>query len=115
VLAFHLQNEKPQERGPRPSESGWLLWLDDESAELSFLLFFLAQLTVLFLESLDATGAVHVLLLAGEKRMAGRANLQVNLAFGRSRVPRLATGATDNGFDIFRMNSLLHATVSFRS
>ena len=48
----------------------------------------------LLVEPLDAALGVEQLLLAGEKRMAGSADLEVQLVLGRARLERVATRAT---------------------
>src|SRR5882757_3008179 len=58
------------------------------------------------LEALDASGRVDQLLLAGEERMAGAADLQANLVLGRMRLEGVAARAGDGhhielGMDVF--------------
>src|SRR5262245_19854574 len=65
-------------------------------------------LRVFLLESFDATRGIDQLLFAGEKRMAIRANFNVDLFFGRTRRARGAAGAHDLTFDVFGMNAFFH-------
>lgn len=66
-------------------------------------------LTITPIEAIHAAGRVNQLLLAGKKRMAGRADFNVEIAFARrTRLKRLATGAGHGYFFIFRVNSGFH-------
>jgi len=68
---------------------------------------------VFLIETLDTTSSVNQLLLAGEERMAVRADFNVNVFLGRSRRPGMAAGANDVTFDVFWMNSFFHFHFSF--
>src|SRR5689334_11018336 len=71
----------------------------------------LPALAVLAVEALDAARGIDELLLAGEERMAGRADLDVDR---RDRGPGLddvAARAGDDGLLVLRMNAFLHDRV----
>src|SRR4051812_26745539 len=59
-------------------------------------------------EPLDAPFGVEQLLPAGEKRMAVRADFEVQLGFGRLRLPGGAAGAARLDVEILRVNPFLH-------
>src|SRR5580765_8066377 len=60
-------------------------------------------------ESVDAAGRINQLLLAGEERMAGRADFHVQVfLLGRPCFKTLAAGATYGYFFVFRVNSGFH-------
>ena len=60
-------------------------------------------------EPIHAAGGIDQFLLAGKERMAGRANLDVEIAFARrTGFKSLATGAGHGDLFIFRVNSRLH-------
>jgi hypothetical protein len=65
---------------------------------------------VFLLEALDAAGGVHEFLLAGEERMAARADFHAqHLAFdGRASLEGVATGAMHRDGMIVGMNTGLH-------
>ncbi len=66
-------------------------------------------LTIATVESINSSRRVNQLLLAGEKWMAGRANLDVQFAFAcRTCFESLAACASHCDFIIFRMNSGFH-------
>jgi len=66
-------------------------------------------LGVLAAEALDPAGGIHKLLLAGEERMAGRADFYVDVAFmGRSCGKAAAARAHDAYFVVSGMNGCLH-------
>src|SRR5437879_5355332 len=68
-----------------------------------------ASLGVLAAEALDATSGVHQFLLAGEKRMAARADFYVNVALmGRTRRKGAAARAMHAHFVVCRMNRCPH-------
>ena len=70
---------------------------------------FRSLLAVTPVEAIHATGSIDQLLLAGKERMAGRANLDVQIALTRrTGLESLATGAGDSYLVIFRVNSRLH-------
>src|SRR6266571_77546 len=61
------------------------------------------------IETIHASRRVNQLLLARKKRMASRANLNVQITFARrARLKGLATSAGHRDFLIFRMNSGFH-------
>jgi hypothetical protein len=60
------------------------------------------------LESFDAAGRINELLFAREKGMTVGTDLQVNLGLRGSGTERLAACASDNRFDVFRMDTLFH-------
>ena len=59
-------------------------------------------------EFFDATGGVDEFLLAGEKRMAGGADTDSNVAPGRAGVIHRAARANDVGLVILWMNACFH-------
>jgi hypothetical protein len=70
---------------------------------------FFSFLTVLLLETLDATCCVDQLLFPRKERMAVRADFNVNFFLRRTRGPGSAAGAaSDMAFDVFGMNSFFH-------
>ena len=64
--------------------------------------------TITAREFLDATGGVDELLFPGEKRMAGGADADSNVSFGRASVINRAARANDIGLLIIGMNVRLH-------
>jgi hypothetical protein len=64
--------------------------------------------TVFFLEPFDAAGGVDQFLLAGEKRVAGRADFQADLFPGGTGLEPVSAGAADGYLVILRMNLALH-------
>ena len=64
---------------------------------------------ILAAEALHPAGGIHKLLLAGEERMARRANFYVDVAFmGRSSGKAAAACAHDAYFVVSGMNRCLH-------
>jgi len=59
-------------------------------------------------EFFHAPGGVDEFLLASEKRMAGGADADFNVSFGRASVINRAARANDVGLLIIRMNVRLH-------
>ena len=59
-------------------------------------------------EFLNATGGIDKLLFAGEKRMAGRADTDSNVAPGRAGVIHRAARANDVGLVVFWVNACFH-------
>jgi hypothetical protein len=59
-------------------------------------------------ELLDATGGIDKFLFAGEKRMAGRADTDSNIAPGRAGVIHRAARANDVRLVILWMNACFH-------
>src|SRR5438477_557404 len=59
-------------------------------------------------EFLNSTCGVDEFLLAGKKRMAGRANTDSNVAPGRAGVIHRAARANDIGLRIFWVNACFH-------
>jgi hypothetical protein len=64
--------------------------------------------TVTLGEFFNATGGIDKFLFAGEKRMAGCANTDSNVAPGRAGVIHRAARANDVGLVIFWMNACFH-------
>ena len=60
------------------------------------------------MELVHASSGVDELLLAGEKRMASRANAELDVLLGRTRFVRCAAGANDHSLLIIGMNFWLH-------
>jgi hypothetical protein len=84
--------------------------LDLLGASLGLLGFCLVGLSVLAAEALDASGGIDQLLLAGEKRVAIRADFEVNIALmGGSGGKRVPAGAHHADFVICGMNLLFHS------
>jgi|GEM_PF-4167601 len=63
---------------------------------------------VLAVESFDATGGINQLLLAGEKRVTARTDLESDLRLGRTRLPRFTARTVNGGGNILWMNIRLH-------
>ena len=61
-------------------------------------------------EFLNAAGGVDKLLFAGEKRMAGGADTDSNVAPGRAGVIHRAARANDVGLVIFWMDACFHSS-----
>ena len=73
------------------------------------LLLYWFRLGVLAAEALDSAGGIHKLLLAGEERMAGRADFYVDVAFmGRSCGKAAAARAHNAYFVVSGMDGCLH-------
>ena len=69
----------------------------------------LGLLAVALVEAVNTSGGVDELLLAGEERVAGRADFKVQLVLARrARLEGVAAGAGDCDLFVFGMNSLLH-------
>jgi hypothetical protein len=60
------------------------------------------------LESFDAAGRINQFLLAGEERMAFRADFEMDLRFRRPRFEGLAAGAPYDRVDVVGMYVCLH-------
>ena len=70
---------------------------------------FRGLLTITPVKAIDAAGRINQLLLARKKRMAGRANLNMEIALARrTRLKSLAAGAGNSYFFIFGVNSGFH-------
>src|SRR5262249_10350064 len=67
---------------------------------------------VLALELLDAAGRVHVLHLAGEERVTGRADLDRDVLLRAARLELVAAAAGDGGFFVLRVDAVFHGVVS---
>src|SRR5437588_13044306 len=71
-------------------------------------------LTITPIETIHASRGVNQLLLARKKRMASRADLNVQITFARrARLKSLAASAGHRDFLIFRMNSRFHFVLTF--
>ncbi len=69
-------------------------------------------LAITFVESIHASGRVNQLLLAGEKRVASRADFNVQVAFfGRTRLKSFAAGAGNSDLAILWMNLWFHCSL----
>src|SRR6266404_3067215 len=65
------------------------------------------------IETIHASRRVNQLLLARKKRMASRANLNVQITFARrARLKSLAASAGHRDFLIFRMDSGFHLSLT---
>src|ERR1051326_8372399 len=70
-------------------------------------------LAVAFVEAIHASRGIDELLLTGEERMARGTDFHVQVALlGRARLERLAAGAGDVDFYVFRVNSWFHYSSS---
>jgi hypothetical protein len=65
-------------------------------------------LRVFFAKTLNATSGVDQFLLAGEKRVALRANFHGNIAFGGGDLKRVTAGTLDGRFLAFGMDICFH-------
>jgi hypothetical protein len=63
---------------------------------------------VALLEAVDSSGRIYKLLLAGEKRVASRANFNVDVLRGRSCLDHVSARALDLGGVVRGMNSFSH-------
>ena len=70
------------------------------------------MLSIALLELLDASSRIHKLLFAGEKGMAGRADLNPHLFHDRTHFDFIAAGTYCINCMIFRMNSVFHSPYS---
>jgi hypothetical protein len=70
---------------------------------------------VFALEALDPAGRIDQPMLAGVKRMAVRADLDVNLGLRRTRLESVAACAGHHAATILRMDSSFHRFVPSRS
>ena len=59
-------------------------------------------------EALDATGGVHDALLAGEEGVALAADVEVDGLLRRARLPGVAAGANNRGFDVPGVDFFFH-------
>jgi hypothetical protein len=66
------------------------------------------NLAVAFLEALDAAGGVHQLLLAGEERMACRADLGVDFLEGRTGLKCVSAETLDSYIIVRRVDTFSH-------
>jgi hypothetical protein len=66
------------------------------------------KLAVALLEPLDATCGVDQLLLAGEKRVAGRTDLGIDFRLGRTGFKGVAAKALYRNIDVFGVDSFFH-------
>ena len=66
-------------------------------------------------EAVNTAARVNELLLAGEVRMALRANFHADVLLGGTRVNHIAASTGDGGFLILRMNGFFHSCHLFRS
>jgi hypothetical protein len=62
------------------------------------------------LEALDAAAGIHQLLLARVERVAGGADLDVNLGLGRAGHELIAARTADVSLYVLGMNVCLHTT-----
>ena len=66
-------------------------------------------LSIALVEAIDASSGIDQLLFAGEERMAGRTDFDVQIAFlGRASFEGLAASAGYGNFDVFWVNSWFH-------
>src|SRR5262249_22428423 len=95
---------KPVRRGARPADRPGLL-LD---GGFGFAGLLAVGPGVLALELLDAAGGIDVLHLAGEERMAGRADFDGDVLPGAARDEFVAATAGNGRFDVFGVNAAFH-------
>lgn len=70
-------------------------------------------LPVALVEAIDASRRIHQLLFAGEKRVTGRADFDVQVALLRGTgLERLAASTANSDIDVFWVNSWFHLTLS---
>jgi len=73
-------------------------------------------LAVALVEPIHASRGVDQLLLTGKKRVASRADFDVQVAFfGRASLKGLAASAANGNFYVFRMNSWFHVVLSLEA
>ena len=63
---------------------------------------------IFLLKLFHASGGVDKFLLAGEKAVAGRANLHLDVLYRGAGVDHIATGAGDRSFKIVWMYTFFH-------
>jgi hypothetical protein len=68
----------------------------------------LSDLAVTFFKALNTTCGINKFLLAGEKRMAGGADLSVDLLLGGPGLERVAAEALDGYIGIHGVNTFFH-------
>jgi len=74
---------------------------------------FSSLLAVAFVESIDASGSVNQLLLAGEKRVAGRTNFNVQIVFlSRTSLKTFAARAGHCDFRVIWMYLWFHGPLN---
>src|SRR5262249_51639019 len=94
-------------------QTAWRLSASCAKAPAPARLLLRCRLPLVFpLEALHATGRIHELLLAGEERMALRADFHPDVRFGRARLDDLPARAGDRRVHVFRMNAHLHGAIS---
>jgi hypothetical protein len=69
----------------------------------------------LLAEAFDATGGIDELLLAGEERVAGTTDIDVDLGDRAAGDEGVATGAVDVAISIFGVDFGFHEQLSFSS
>ena len=69
----------------------------------------LLEFSVFFTEPFNSPGRVNQFLLAGEKGVAFRADLDPYVLLGRTHFNFIPTGTSDSGLVIFWMNSVFHS------
>ena len=71
-------------------------------------------LAIALVETIYASGGIDQLLFAGEERVAGRANFDVQVALlGRAGLECLAASAGNGYIDVFWVNSWFHLVTFF--
>ena len=108
-------NKKPARGrvGRALAGSGWTGSLLSLSFNFDFFDGFLtAGPVVLLLEFLDAAGGVDELHLAGEERMARRADFDRDILLGAARLKLVAAPAGDGALFVFGVNAFLHDVFS---
>jgi hypothetical protein len=63
---------------------------------------------ILSLEFLNATAAIDEFLLSRKERMTGRADIEPDFVFCRTRLELVTASARHFGYFVFRVNSFLH-------
>src|SRR2546427_4732714 len=104
-----LRTASAQDRGPRimtPSTSAWPP-IDGRTPAVTCGSDAGGPASVLLLEALDAPPRVDELLLARVEGVALRADLDLQLGFGRLRLERVAAGTADGRQDVVGMDARL--------
>src|SRR5262249_28347409 len=89
--------DRPLPQSPRSWKSG------------SFLALLLLETA---LEPLDLTSGINQALLASKEGMAHRTDVDVEVVFGRARLPAIAAATRDGGQFVLRMDARFHGEAS---
>src|SRR5262249_36295949 len=108
------QHEGPAPPGARTGAPGGAGPTRNGPPLLGLLFLLLAVVGVLLLEALDPAGGVHELHLAGEERVAGRADLDRDRLLGAAGGELVAAAAGHCRLDVLRVDALFHGTTPGR-